>query len=984
MKKKFLIILAIYVTGLIVITFFTFSRAELKKDIIFTGYYEAYHKYLGLYETFWERIRDKRMDSIAFEHILETASNIGYYLFVVDANSNILYEYDIEKESSSAEVRNITIMRARSNFLNYFSEVLEHQGETYIYAVRKIVDSNQTISLVILSNITSNVADWTYVKYSSLALYAFLWSAFCALYLFVQKSRGVRSRKKQADLEINDLVHSVVQSDKQALILLVNDESVIEFISPLLLNLLEYNESEIVGKHIKLLISDFDLQKLISLNTQVNEYEEGIEFISKYKIPFVLQMSFIPFFHSVTVLHKILFIFHDITQLKVSIAKLEFEIKKNISFLAISQLVMNVDDLGHISKMIIAEVRSLINFDYGTFFLLKDRELHPIFTDNPDYVNILDTIKIKIGEGVAGHVAESGKSIVVNDTANSEIAYHVEGTLDVDECLMCSPMTNSNGTIVGVVSFSRDSLEGFTDNDVQILETIAYHAANIFDKIELINKIKTDEKSHKTLINESALAIIIIHEHKIIFCNKKFCEMIKYEKGALLSYDIIELISKKDCNYFVSQLTTFALSGKTDLFDCEFITSENNTINLEFSLSSIIWDEKQSILISANDVTEKIAMNRRMLQNQKLEAIGTLTSGIAHDFKNILAGIIGAIELINLKTEDDSPVRPLVRVIRLSAERAVKLSQRLLGFSRKVDDVVDVFDLNNLVSETLEIAAFTFEKNIEINLELANQPMFFEGDPVKIQQCIMNICVNARDVMPKGGQLNVTTRFLNKFDEIKALWPQAENRNYSVIDIADSGPGIPEHIQNILFEPFFTTKEREKGTGLGLSITKNIITEYKGNIILDSTIGKGTTFSIILPWSSKEEAEIVTRINYESPKFHTIIVVDDEEIVLDIAKELLEELGNRVYIANNGYDAMAIIEENPEINIAILDRMMPQIGGLQLLKMIKEKFPDITVIIASGFLQNDIINELMANGAHICITKPYKIETLANILNEIE
>ena len=978
MKKKLILFIAIYLIVLVSIIYITNRRGEAKKQIIFSGYYDVYYKYLEMQEVYWDMFTFGDISRDAFRYFLDSSAGIGYYLFIINSEGLILNEHNYPQLLHSREVRSRAINNSLDNSLNYFSEVFEHQNRTYIFSSKKITNKNYT--LVILSDITPIVNEWYEIKNRTVFFYSLIWSIICILFAIVYLYKYHFSKQKKSLNDVNELVSNIQQTNGKSLIILINEDSDIVSISSDFSKLLEYKEDELIGKNIKLLITGFNLSKFINLNEQQLEHEDGIEILSKTGRTFYLMMTYIPFFNNITEFSNILFLFKNITPIKKDISRLSFEIKKNESMLNICQLVMNVDDLAPISKMIIQEVRTLINFDFGTFFILREDNLYPIYSNTPEFEGKLETLVLKVGQGLAGNVAKTGISLIINDSDASSMPFQVDGTPIVQECLMSSPMKNSEGKIVGVVTFSRDGVNGFTNGDVQILETIAYHAANIFDKIELINRIKNEEKSHNTLVNESALAIIIIHEQKIIFCNKKFCEIIKYQKETLLGYDIIEFISKKDTNFFISQLTTFAISGSTDMFECEFITSENCVINLEFSLSSIVWEEQQSILISANDVTEKIVLNRRILQTQKLEALGTLTAGIAHDYKNILAGIMGAVEVILLKTDETSPIRSMANAIKMNAERAVKLSQRLLGFSRKDEDVTDLFDLNRLTKETVEIVSFTFEKNIIIEILQTDIPLYFEGDPIKIQQCIMNICVNARDVMPQGGKITIKTQYLNKFDEIKQLWQQAENRNYSLIEITDTGPGIPEHIIKMLFEPFFTTKEREKGTGLGLSITKDIIMGYKGDILIKSEVGVGTTFSILLPWFTQDDKVIKETTKSDSRKQQSVIIIDDEEIVLDIAKDMLEDLGCNVFTADNGFDGLKIISENPEISIAFLDKMMPKLDGLSLLKIIKERKPSMKVIVVSSILDDEDINDFTESGAYAVLSKPYRTDVLKQML----
>ncbi|MCL1827504.1 MAG: response regulator, partial [Candidatus Cloacimonetes bacterium] len=212
-------------------------------------------------------------------------------------------------------------------------------------------------------------------------------------------------------------------------------------------------------------------------------------------------------------------------------------------------------------------------------------------------------------------------------------------------------------------------------------------------------------------------------------------------------------------------------------------------------------------------------------------------------------------------------------------------------------------------------------------------------------------------------------------------WAEAENRNYSLIEISDTGMGIPENVQQTIFEAFFTTKEKGKGTGLGLSTSKSIIESYKGYMTFTSKVGEGTTFKILLPWVKQEVTVSSKKIETAITKTHKILLVDDEEIVLEIGVALLEELGNQVFSTNNGINGLEILQAHPEITLAIIDRIMPKMDGLHLLKKIKALRPNLPVIIASGLLQESMVRDFIENGAADCITKPFRLEHLKRLLD---
>ena len=982
--KKSLIIIFIYLLVLSVIPALARYRSDKQKEIVIQGFYESYYHYFDMYEFFLRQYLGGTISEEALEEFIVESISSNHDLLILNPQGAVVNNIDNIRGYISPSALESIIITTIQNPLVYFAQDFSLDNQTFILTARKItISENERWSLIVISDISNFIESWTAQNRGILTSYIAIWTLFFAIIIYYYFKKRLYINQKKMSSDLMHFVHNIIKNDDNSLVLYINAESEILGISRKLALLLDYKEEYLIGKSINYLINDFKLSSILKPSKIGEELNNEINIHDKIGNKFIFLMAPVPHFVNITEIESVVIILFDITPLRDSINRLDFEVKKNVSLSTIAQLVMSVNEHTSIMKLIIEEAMNLIDFDYGTIYIIRDEYLYPFYSNNPQIADKMDTFSIKIGDGLSGLVAKTGMAQIVNDASNNSLTLLVPGTTDIPECIMCAPLINNEGELIGVITFSRESLNGFLETDLQILELLAIHTANIFDKTALLNKIIEDEKRHNALINESALAILILYEKNIIFCNGRFCDLIKYEKENLLGRNITDFISQKDSSFFISQLTTFTMVGKTEIFEYEFLTSDNKSIILEFSLSSITWDGKTSILASANDVTEKIELNKRMLQTQKLESIGTLTSGIAHDFKNILSGIVGAVELILLSAEEGTRIKNMAKTIKLSADRAVKLSQRLLGFSRIVEDEFAMFEINNLLRETLDIISYTFDKNIDLETDFTSDPLYFEGDSVKIQQCVMNICVNARDVMPQGGKLIIRTKLLNNFEKIKSLWPQAENRNYTCIEIVDSGPGIPEHIQELLFEPFFTTKSKEKGTGLGLSITKSIIDEYKGTITLKSKLNQGTTFFILLPWlpeikkhedSANREGEIQS---------HVVLLVDDEEIVLDIAKDLLEELGSTVYASSNGFEALKMIDDHPEITLALIDRMMPKIDGLTLLKKMKEKKPEIKVIVASGFLQENIVKEFMDNGAQDCITKPYRLEQLSNILRDV-
>jgi PAS domain S-box-containing protein len=675
-------------------------------------------------------------------------------------------------------------------------------------------------------------------------------------------------------------------------------------------------------------------------------------------------------------------VFFEITDFVSLEAKCISESIKNTFFINLSYRFTNNENPTQLIEFVTREARRFINFEFLTLYLVEGDLLVSHFTTDPEFKIRGKSLTCKIGTGLSGLVAKVRKAITINDSRNSHITQVVAGTTDTDESLISVPLI-SNDILYGVITISAQSMNMFSKEDEDNLCEIANFIAIIYEKMSLHNKLYKSENRFLSLINESVLGIMILHGEKIRFISRKMREFLNYDDKYLIDRNIISLVVETSRSIFIAQLTSYHLNTDTGIFDIEFYNSDKNVVVLELSFTTIEYEGQVSILLTANDVTKRVEMNKNLVQNQKLESLGALTSGIAHDFKNILAGIMGAADLMMLKSEENSQIYNYAKVIKSSAHRGASLSQQLLNFGSTRKQLDEVFDLNDVLRETIQIVTYTFNKNIHIEYNMANFPLYFEGDIVKVQQCILNLCVNARDAMPDGGILTIATKFIDDVDEVKDLWPDAYRRAFNFIQISDTGGGIPEHIQESIFKAFFTTKEKNKGTGLGLSTTKQIIDDYNGHITLRSKMGEGTSFYILLPWEEKVVEQIEDISVSVNIKLHTILLVDDELVILEVAKELLEEIGCTVYTTDNGFEALEILDQHPEISLALIDRIMPKMDGFTLLKKIKEIKPNLKVIFASGFITESDTEEFRKHGAFDFIQKPYKLEELLKLLNNV-
>jgi signal transduction histidine kinase len=366
----------------------------------------------------------------------------------------------------------------------------------------------------------------------------------------------------------------------------------------------------------------------------------------------------------------------------------------------------------------------------------------------------------------------------------------------------------------------------------------------------------------------------------------------------------------------------------------------------------------------ARDVSERkkaqedrARLEAQLLQAQKMEAVGQLAGGIAHDFNNILTAIIGYASLLEIKLGADSPFKPYIDQILSSTEKSANLTSQLLAFSRKQIMSPKETDLNELMKRMGVLLKRLIGEDVEFKTCFTDTHLTAMVDRGQIEQVLLNLCTNARDAMPHGGLLAISTDVLEVDEKSKETYDLDRLGRYAVITVTDTGKGLDETTRQRIFEPFFTTKEIGKGTGLGLSIVYGIIKQHNGNVTVYSEPGKGTTFKICLPLiehstGTTEAEEVIT----SRGGTETILVVEDNEAVRTLTSHILQEVGYTVIEAVDGNDAIKRFMENKDsIKLAMLDVVMPKRSGKEVSDAIRKITSDVRVLLTSGYTA-DIIN----------------------------
>jgi signal transduction histidine kinase/CheY-like chemotaxis protein len=426
--------------------------------------------------------------------------------------------------------------------------------------------------------------------------------------------------------------------------------------------------------------------------------------------------------------------------------------------------------------------------------------------------------------------------------------------------------------------------------------------------------------------------------------------------------------------------------GRPD-FESETVSQTLAGENINVLVSFQIPEEMkkfETVLVSLTDISERKRLESQFFNAQKMEAIGTLAGGIAHDFNNLLMAIEGLATLILQDTGADHPHYATLTKIEKQVKNGAKLTAQLLGYARRERSESSLIDLNQVVRETAEAFGRT-RKQIAISLELDDDLRPVDANPGQIEQVLLNLCVNAADAMSDGGRLsfksaNVTREAMQDHANIP------KRGGYVQLDVRDTGVGMDEATRERIFEPFFTTKEMGRGTGLGLASVFGIVKSLGGFIEVDSEIARGTTFRIYLPASGRTLQADPQPASEQPVKesSRTVLLVDDEEVVLDVGVQMLQHFGYTVLPAANGQEALRIYAENKEkIDLVILDMVMPDMGGRVVYDRLKQCNAEVKVLLSSGYSLSGEASEIMKNGCNGFIQKPFNIKELTAQIDHI-
>ena len=484
--------------------------------------------------------------------------------------------------------------------------------------------------------------------------------------------------------------------------------------------------------------------------------------------------------------------------------------------------------------------------------------------------------------------------------------------------------------------------------------------------------------------NPMPMAILTLEEQRHVDVNEAYCELTGYERNELIfqSFKDLDLFKGQAVQekIFDALLANRALRNHS----CSLRRKDNKKRSLQISAEIFRLGADPHLLLIAQDVTERVNLESQLRQSQKMEAVGQLAAGVAHDFNNILTVIRGHIDLQMMSDDMDEDVQDTLSQVGEAAERAASLTRQLLAFSRKQVIRRKTLCVNGLVSDTANMVRRLIGENYTLELDLGVElpPVF--ADVCAVEQVIMNLAVNARDSMPDGGLLCIRTKaaFFDRSD--LGNRPEARSGNFICVTVEDHGVGMPESVQQRIFEPFFTTKGVGKGTGMGLATVYGLVKQHKGWIELDSVEGEGTTFRVYLPISTEriDQAPVKLPRRHVSVGFKTVLVAEDEKALRRIVAATLQHYGYKTILAASGPEALDLWREHrDEVDLLLTDMVMPGgISGRDLAEQMRSQNPLLKVIYTSGYSPELICEGMKLTEGENYLPKPYSPSDLADIM----
>ena len=501
--------------------------------------------------------------------------------------------------------------------------------------------------------------------------------------------------------------------------------------------------------------------------------------------------------------------------------------------------------------------------------------------------------------------------------------------------------------------------------------------------------LRQSERQMRLIADSLPVLICYLDQDGCIrFANRTFSEWYRCDDRNIIGDPFDSLLTPEMRDVLKPHMTT-AQMGDDLNFEATLTYPDGKTREVETTCLPLRRDDGdvEGFVVMATDATERKATEAQLQQAQKMEAVGQLTGGLAHDFNNLLAVVLGNLQLLERSIKDDDKAVRRSRAALDATERGAELTKRLLAFSRRQTLEPKTIDVNDLVTDMNTLLRRTLGETVELNMACADDLWLTKADPNQVETAVLNLAINARDAMPDGGKLTVETANECLDETYVAQFSDVDAGDYVMIAVSDTGTGIPKDLVAKVFQPFFTTKDVGKGSGLGLSMVYGFVKQSGGHVRIYSEEGHGTSVKIYLPREASDSVDVEKTDKTEQPikgGDETILVVEDDPAVRQMAVSLLEDLGYRVLEAENGADALATLQRHESIDLMFSDIIMPGgMNGAELAIQARDRHPGLRVLHTSGYAEAAVTRDGKIGSTNELLSKPYRKEELARKVRRV-
>ncbi|MCX6132949.1 MAG: response regulator [Ignavibacteriales bacterium] len=538
----------------------------------------------------------------------------------------------------------------------------------------------------------------------------------------------------------------------------------------------------------------------------------------------------------------------------------------------------------------------------------------------------------------------------------------------------------------GVIVVASQERSEMTGKQLGLMGAFSNQIGVALENATLFEQLRKSEERYMDLFEHSPdMSHILTREGIIVSCNQTEVDRLGYQKEDLIGFSAL-ILYPLQYHLAAKNLLNDVFEKRLEVSGLEeqFVGKSGEIVDVSIS-TSIVYDESRKpafMRVVARDITEKKKLESKILHAQRIDSIGNLAGGIAHDFNNILTSILGSTAIMKRKMRKSNAWYHFADIIETAAKRGAGLTRQLLTFARKSTPQFRPIILNDIVEETLRLFERSIDKSIVIIKDLSKDMPIIKGDDGQIQQALLNLLINARDAMPNGGSVTISTQEVNPDVRHASVFGEPRVGEFASIVIRDNGVGMSQEVQQRIFEPFFTTKE--KGTGLGLSVVYGVVNSHGGFITAQSEPGSGTQFSMFFPLLADREK---FHRSLKQPKLvqghERILVVDDEEHVRELIGRMLDHLGYTVTAVESGQDAIKHAAKKSKIDAVILDMNMPTMSGKETFEKLKKIRPEMRIIISTGYSNESLDPVMIENLVDGFLQKPYQMEELSKVLREV-